>query len=67
MVNMVRDGVDALQRRGMLRVETMRYGCIVWLYDSGVCSERLNVFRIRDVLIEGSLVWKFGVCLSFEE
>ena len=29
MVNMVRIGVDALQTRGIVRVATMRYGCIV--------------------------------------
>lgn len=38
MVNIVRVGVDALQTRGMERVETMRYGCIVWFGFVGVCS-----------------------------
>ena len=41
MVNMVRVGV--VQTRGIVRVEMMRYGCIVWLCVSMVCGGRYRM------------------------
>ncbi len=50
MVNMVRAGVGALQTRGIERVETMRYGCIIWLCEIVVCGGSFRVLILLCVL-----------------
>ena len=50
MVNMARLGVDGLQTRGIVRAETMRYGCIVWLCVSIICDDRYRMWKMFCVL-----------------
>lgn len=56
----MRDGVDALQTRGILRVETIRYGCIVRLCGNMFCCGRFRLFEDVLVLEDDGLECSFG-------
>ena len=59
-MNIVRVGVDALQTRGILRVVTMRYGCIVLLCGVLVWYGRSRMFEDVLCLEEDDLGCRLG-------